>query len=258
MTKTWLIISAVLLHYCPAAQLTADDAPTRFNGIGTFQLVSGESNIVNAAMLNTHGLKFSTNKRIEGSVFLNPEWQTGFIRMKNGAVVDSLPMRFNTLSHELHILDGEQEYFINDHYREFGYPETVDGRQAMLLFRNGYPSVRNFTAKTFYQYLGGTDLQLLKIVTKQLQENRSLDGQTYYRIAEETVYYVYNSVSKTMTEVRKGMQQLQADFPLIKQQIAAHCGDNKQNCKTETGLIELFSAARLVDEGKNKESKKPF
>jgi len=258
MTKAWMILSGILLPYCPMAQFTADDAPTRFNGFGSFQLVSGESNIVNAALLNSHGLKFSTNKRIEGSVFLNPEWQAGFIRLKNGAVVDSIPMRFNALSHELHILDGEQEYFINDHYREFSYPETVNGRQVMLMFRNGYPPVKNFTAKTFYQYLGGTDLQLLKKITKQLQENRSLDGQIYYRIAEETVYYVYNRVNKSMTEVRKGMQQLQSDFPLIRQQIAAYCGDNKQNCKTETGLIELFSSARLDDEGSIKESKKPF
>jgi hypothetical protein len=168
------------------AQVTADDAPTRFNGIGSFQLVSGESNIVNAALLSSHGLKFSTNKRIEGSVFLNPEWQAGFIRLKNGVVVDSIPMRFNARSHELHILDEEQEYFINDHYREFGYPETVNDRQAMLMFRNGYSPVKNVTAKTFYPHPGSTGLQLLKKVTEHLQENRSLDGQTYYRIAEET------------------------------------------------------------------------
>jgi hypothetical protein len=57
-----------------------------------------------------------------------------------------------------------------------------------------------------------------------------------------------------MKEIRKGMQQLQSDFPLIRQQIAAYCGDNKQNCKTETGLIELFSSARLAGEGLNKKT----
>jgi hypothetical protein len=186
MLNVWLILCIFYQHFCPMAPVAADDAPTRFNGIGTFQLVSDESNIVNAALLNSHGLKLSTSKRIEGSVFLNSEWQAGFIRLKSGAVVNSIPMRYKARSHVLHILDVGKEYFINDHYREFSYPETVNGRQVMLMFRNGYSPVKNVTAKTFYPHPGSSGLQLLKKVTKQLQENRSLDGQTYYRIAEET------------------------------------------------------------------------
>jgi hypothetical protein len=61
-----------------------------------------------------------------------------------------------------------------------------------------------------------------------------------------------------MTPVRKSMQQLEADFPELKQQIADYCNDNKQKCRTEAGLIELFSGMKTTETRIKKEEKKPF
>ena len=245
MKKTWLVVSTFIIYQSLIAQRTDGDAPTRYNGIGTFQQVSNEVTIVNAAILNSQGLKFSTNKPIDGSAFLNPDWQLGYVRIKSNAIIDSIPMKWNAVKQEIMILDGEKEYFINDHFTEFGYTETINGKQRQLVFKTGFPPIKKNTSKSVYQLLAGKNLQLLKFTIKELQENRAIDGQTYYRIADEITYYVYDDINETITVLRKGIEEMKADLPGISAQIDEYCKNNKQKCKTEEGLIELFSGIKL-------------
>ena len=259
MKNLLLIWFFMMVHTCSYQQGSSDgNSPTIYNGVGSLSNISGQNINIVAALDNTNGLKVATNKRVEGSVFFCNEWHWGYIRFPNGAVVDSVKMRFNALTSELYFLDGEKEYYLNDFYSEFGYADTDKEGSPKVIIRTGFPIVGKNNIKTNYQLLTGGYYILLKSVTKELQENRSLDGQTYYRIAEEANYFVFNSINKTITPVRKGMQQLESDFPDLKQQITNYCNNNKQKCKTEPGLIELFSGIKINETGINKEAKKPF
>lgn len=257
--KNLLLVSVLLLiHTCSYQQGSGDgSSPTIYNGIGSLTNISGQNINFNAALDNTSGLKVSTNKRVEGSPFFCTEWHWGYIRFPNATVVDSVKMRFNAMTNELYFLDGEKVYYLNDFYSEFGYVETDKEGLPKVIFRTGFPVTGKNNAKTNYQVLAGTRYILLKSVTKELQENRSLDGQTYYRVAEETNYFIFDSTNKSIIPVRKGLQQLSSDLPDLKQQINDYCNNNKQKCKTEAGLIELFSGIKNSNET-NKEVKKPF
>jgi len=242
----------MVIHTCSYQQGSVDgSSPTIYNGIGSLTNISGQNINFNAALENTNGLKITTNKRVEGTPFFCNEWHWGYIRFPNGAVVDSIKMRFNALANELYFLDGEKEYYLNDFYSEFGYEDTDKEGSPKVVIKTGFPTAGKNNLKTNYQLLTGGNYILLKSVSKELQENRSLDGQTYYRIVEEINYFVFNSITKSMTPVRKGVQQLEADFPDLKQQITDYCKNTKQKCKTEAGLIELFSVIK-------NEIKKPF
>lgn len=238
------------IHICAYVQGDGN-SPTIYNGVGSLSNISGQNINIAAALDNSYGLKIATNKKVEGSPFFCNEWHWGYIRFPNGAVVDSIKIRFNAMTNELYFLDGEKEYYLNDFYSEFGYMDTDKDGSPKIVFKTGFPVVGKNNSKTNYQLLTAGNYILLKSVTKELQENRSLNGQTYYRIAEEVNYFVFYNITKVMTPVRKGMQQLESDFPDLKQQITAYCNNNKQKCKTEAGFIELFSEI-------NKEAKKPF
>ena len=255
--RTLLLHLLFILMYTPSYQQGTDSSPTIYNGVGTLTNISGQSINFVAALDNTSGLKVASNKRVEGTAYLCKEWHWGYMRFPNGAIVDSIKIRFNAITNELYFLDGEKEYYLNDFYSEFGYTDTDKEGSHKVIFRTRFPVVGKNNTRTNYQLLAGSNYMLLKIIAKELQENRSLDGQTYYRVAEEANYFVFNSTTKSMTPVRKSMQQLEIDFPELKQQIIDHCNDNKQKCKTEAGLIELFAGIN-TGAGINNETKKPF
>lgn len=239
-----------MIHMCSFQQST-EASPTIYNGIGSLTNISGQNINFNAALDNTSGLKISTNRRVEGSPFLCNEWHWGYIRFPNGAVVDSIQLRFNAITNELCFLDKTKVYCLDKYYSEFGYVETDREESPKRIFRTGFPVTGANNEKTNYQILVAGTYILLKTVKKELQENRSLDGQSYYRVAEEIDHFVFNSSDKTMVILKKTLQQLSSELPVLKQSITDYCNNNKQKCKTEVGLIEFFSAM-------NKETQKPF
>lgn len=253
---------AVLVALCFSSNIlcynqvpAGENFPTIYNGVGDFKSASGLDNIVNAALLNTNGLKFATNKRVEGSAFLNNDWNWGYIRFPNGATIDSLRIRYHALNNELYFLDGEREYYLNDNFREFGYAEVQKDMMQKIVFHNNFPAIGTNSIKTNYRVLAGKDYLLLKQVKKELVELRSLDGQSYYRITDEEIYFVYNTIAKKMIRIHKGVQPLQADLPEVKDQIVTISNNEKLKCKSEPDLVALFN--KLVSPV-SEENKKAF
>ncbi len=242
MKKIVIVVAALTIHTSSYQQIPArENSPTIFNGVGDFTNMSGQSLNINAALQNTNGLNFSTNKKVEGTPFFNDEWCWGFIRFPNGAILDSIQLRYNALNNELHFRDGEKEYYLNEGYSEFVYAEAGKAGHPKVKFRNGFPVIGKNTFKTNYNVLAGSDFLLLKSITKDFHEVKSIDGQTFYRISDKEVYYVYNTSDSSLTKIRKGVQQLEADFPKLKSQISSICAKENLKCKSEADLIRLVS-----------------
>ena len=161
------------IHICSYEQGDGT-SPTIYNGVGSLSNISGQSINITPALDNSNGLKISTNKRVEGSPFFCNEWHWGHIRFPNGAVVDSIKIRFNAMTNELYFLDGEKEYYLNDFYSEFGYTEPDKDGSPKMIFKNGFPVVGKNSSKTNYQVLTTGNYNLLKSVTKDLQLNRGI------------------------------------------------------------------------------------
>ena len=250
MKKIVLFIIAMAVYQISYQQGGGDTSPTIFNGVGSFSNLSGPLVDVNAVLLNSNGLKFSTNKKVEGTPFISSEWNLGFIQISKGVKIDSIQIRYNALNNELHFRDGEKEYFIEEGYSQFGYAVANKNDQTRIFFRNGFPPNGKNTLKTNYHVLAGTDVLLLKSITKDFHEMRSLDGQTFYRISDEEAYYVYNAADNSLTKIRKGVQQLEADLPMLKDKISSICAKENLKCKTEADLIRLFSSLSEITDKK--------
>ena len=242
MKKIVLVIIALAVYQISYQQAGGDTSPTIFNGAGSFSNLSGPLVDVNAVLLNSNGLKFATNKKVEGTPFFSSEWNWGYIQISKGVIIDSIQIRYNALNNELHFKDGEKEYYIDEGFIQFGYNYADKTGQLKKIFRNGFPVSGKNTSKTNYNVLAGSDILLLKSVTKDFHEMKSLDGQTFYRISDEEAYYVFNTLDSSITKIRKGVQQLEADLPKLKDQISNICTKENLKCKTEADLIRLFSS----------------
>ncbi|HLF46447.1 MAG TPA: hypothetical protein VI548_08480 [Chitinophagaceae bacterium] len=261
MKKFIMIIAFIAIHSSAYFQQAAPPIVTSIlDNISEIKGFTGNNFHVNSLdILNVYGLKFSTSKRVEGTAFFSNEWNWGFIKIDNGIVIDSVRLRYNTLYKELHFLDRESEYSLNDYFIEFGFTIMDKETKNKILFRNGFPAFDKNNTKTNYQILAGNEYKLLKLTIKELQENTALDGQTYNRITEKNSYYIYNSLDSTMVKVRMGVQQLLVDFPGLKEQIATICSKENLKCKSESDLITLFSNIITPTSALGEpETKKPF
>lgn len=235
-----------------------ETAPVLYNGAGALKMISGESNLLNASIATNGGLNISTNKRIEGTAFMHENWNNGYILFSNSGKVDSILVRYNILQKKLYFLDGEKQYYLNEYFKEFGYQYTENDITKKVVFRNGFPPIDKNDVKTNYQVLAGSDLILLKHITKEVQERTQLDGQTYIKVADEETYYVYNTVDQSIKKLRKGTAQIQSDFPQFKNQIETISEQDGLRGKSETDLVKLFEKLNSGREQNKPESKKPF
>lgn len=246
-TMKYLLLGGLFnVLYTVSSSQSVESSPTIYNGIGTLTNISGQNLNLYTVLDNNSGLKISTTKRVEGSAFLCNDWHWGYIQFPNGAIVDSIQLRFNIISGELCFLDGQKVYCLDDHYTEFGYTESEKEGTPKLIFKTGFPAIGKNNTKTNYQLLADGKYVLLKTSRRELQENRSLDGQTYYRIGEEINYFVYDSSSGSMIGLKKNLQQSSAGLVNLKNEITDYCNTDRQKCRTEAGMIEFFSGINKV------------
>jgi hypothetical protein len=212
-----------------------------FNGIGDFRNSSGQSISMVPSLQTASGLDVNTTKKVVGSAYINNDWCTGYIKLNNGAVIDSMKLKYNAYKEELYFIDRERVYVTRDSYSEFGFKQVINEQVQAFVFKNNFPAIGKNTAKTNYQFLTGSAYQLLKLTTKELTETTGLDGQSYFKIIDEVNYYVYRAADNSIRKIKKGISQLQTDLPELKDQIGDICSREKIKCKTEPELIILFS-----------------
>lgn len=187
------------------------------------------------------GLSFSTNKKVVGSPFLADEYYTGYIRFFNDTVISKLPLKYNQLYNELYYQDTKGELVLTSSFKEFGINVIAGNTLRSYVFKNGYPAVGAADAKTFYQYLGGQQVEFLKRNTKELREAVAIDGSMYYRIIDREEFYVYHTAKRQLTQVKKDKESILEALPDFKNKIETVCAERKIKCKNENEITLLFS-----------------
>ena len=139
---------------------------------------------------------------VAGSPFLKDDWSLGSIVVNTQRRYDSVKLRLNLLSQEVHFLDrNNSEMSLTKGYiKEILLPGRTPGEQ--LRFQNGFPPVDEQDVYNFYEVLAEGKLWLLhsrrKIIVTEKDE---VSGQTSreFRLYED--YYLYDG--KTMQRFRK-------------------------------------------------------
>jgi len=139
---------------------------------------------------------------VAGSPFLKDDWKLATLVASTNRRYDSVKVRLNLLSQEVHFLDrnNNEMALAKGYIKEVLLPGWVPGEQ--LRFQNGFPPVDEQDGNNFYEVMAEGKLWLLhssrKIIVTLKDEVSGIVNKEY-RLYED--YYIYDG--KTMQRVRK-------------------------------------------------------
>ena len=139
---------------------------------------------------------------VAGTPFLKEEWKLGSVVINTNRRFDSVKLRINAYSQEVHFQDrnNNEMALAKGYVREVILPAEIPGAPG-LRYQNGFPAVDEQDGYFFYQVLAEGRFWMLqsfrKVIARQKDE-MSGDEKKEYRLYQD--YYIYDG--KTMQRVK--------------------------------------------------------
>jgi hypothetical protein len=185
-------------------------------------------------------VKIKSYNNVEGSVFLNEEWNSGMVKTESDKVYKDLYLKYNQLEDQVYYKGTDNESMIfNDPIKEFIFTNFKDIPGNNLVFRSGYPSAQNSTKKSYFQVLTDGNTQFLKRTLKELIESKEFNSATVNRrFVENQKYYLY--LNGKIVSVKKDKKLLLAALANKQTELNIYISNNILNLKEESNIIKLI------------------
>jgi hypothetical protein len=137
---------------------------------------------------------------VSGSPFYKDEWRLGQLILNSNRKYDSIKVRLNLSSQEVHILDrnNTEVALARGYIREVIWPYG-----SKIRFLNGFPAVDNQDTSSFYAVLSEGKCWFLQSIRKVIVERKDeLSGENKREYSTYEDYYTFDG--KTMQRVKKG------------------------------------------------------
>jgi len=143
------------------------------------------------------GSVLSTRKYIElnGSPYLTDVWSKGWVKFSNGKVIKDISLKYDEVADELSFAGkNDEEYFFNDKVTEFTLVYVQENIEYTKHFKNGFPLIKNFTDKSFYEVLIDGPVTLLKKNAKDITQVKEFNSATIVKTVNNNIgYYLVKS-----------------------------------------------------------------
>lgn len=116
------------------------------------------------------------NSEMFGNPYLIREWSDGLVKFTSGRVVNQFKLRFDCVRNQLLLQFQGSAFAAESKVREFVI--YTDKKRDSLVFRKGYPAVHKGTENTYYHVLLDGKVQLVRLVSKNIIEERELVSST--------------------------------------------------------------------------------
>jgi hypothetical protein len=178
---------------------------------------------------------------VAGFPFLFNDWKYGTLVLSNNRKYDTVKVRLNIYSQQVHFLTHEQlEIAVDKGYiRELLLPDPKTGMPAKMDFRNGFPAVDAQDVNSFYQVLAKGKITLLLSVRKIIaQEKDEMSGEVRkeYRTYED--YYAFDG--KTMQRIKKDKSFIENLLADKKDKIDAFITENKLKLRSADEIQKVI------------------
>jgi len=173
---------------------------------------------------------------LEGSPFLNDDWQLGTIFFKNGDTIPTIKLRFNVHNGEMQYLHEEKTYAIgaSENIKEI----IIDGHHFEFLY---YHDEGKFK-KSFFEVLYADKTSLLQLhftVILPTNFNPALNsGNKNDRIIHKMKYYA--KIGDKIVEIDRRGKNFISAFGEKEALISKYIKDNNISLKEEADLIYLI------------------
>jgi hypothetical protein len=142
---------------------------------------------------------------VAGSPFLNDDWKLGALIANSNYRFDSVKVRLNLLSQEVHFMDknNNEMALAKGYIKAIILPNPITGAPTGPKFQNGFPAIDEQDTYNFYQVLAEGKLWLLLSIRKVIaKEKDEMSGEVKKEYRSYEDYYTFDG--KTMQRVKKG------------------------------------------------------
>jgi len=178
---------------------------------------------------------------VQGSAYLNDNWQKGMVKLANGQIHKNVDLKYDLVAGELIFKSsaGAPLTFVET-VKEFTLPANNDITSSGILFRSGYTPVDGAAVNTFYQVLSDGEIQLIKRSYRKVMENKPYNSATTVKTFHNasTYYIVKDGQPVKIKRDKKALLTLLGDHaPEMENFIKA----NKLNFRSDADVIMLVT-----------------
>jgi hypothetical protein len=157
-------------------------------------------------------LKNTDIDNASGSPYLIDDWSDGAVTFKSGRVVKNFKLRFDCARNRLMLQFEGSSFAAESQVKEFVLYTKSGKNKDSLIFRKGFPAIDRSNQETFYQILLSGKATLLRLVTKNIIEEKQLVNSTnHHRLEEEDFYYLLQDGA--MINLPKNKDELVSKLP---------------------------------------------
>jgi hypothetical protein len=135
---------------------------------------------------------------ITGSPYFLPDYKYSTIIMSDGKQFENVKAKINLVEHEVVFIDskGQEGYIGKGLVSIIYFYDTTNAGIKSYMFRTGLPRVDNQTNLSFYQVLNPNGGQLVKSISKTIEDRgNELSGEKYKEfVTRENLYFFENGV----------------------------------------------------------------
>jgi hypothetical protein len=142
-----------------------------------------------------------------GNPYLIREWSEGAVKFSSGRVVNQFKLRFDCVRNQLILQFQGSTFAAESKVKEFVLYTGSGKKKDSLVFRKGYPAVNNATDNTYYHVLVDEKVQLLRLVSKNIVEEKELISSNRNgargRLEDDEKYYLLKDGSMIFLSAEK-------------------------------------------------------
>lgn len=130
---------------------------------------------------------------IKGSPFYNADWQTGTLTLMTNKVYKDMSMKYDEVADKVYIKAANDGLILlNDKVKEFALDFSGPNGNEVKVFRLGYSNIPDASPDSYFEVLIDGKAQLLKKITKIIQENREYNSASSTKTFIDVVkYYIF-------------------------------------------------------------------
>jgi hypothetical protein len=177
------------------------------------------------------------NSEMYGNPYLIRDWSDGIVKFTSGRVVNQFKLRFDCVRNQLLLQFQGSTFAAESKVREFVM--YTNKKKDSLVFRKGYPATGKATENTFYQVLLEGKTQLLKLVSKNIIEEREMiaSSRKHGRLEDEEKYYLFRDGAMILLPPEREL--ILAALPEKATALSAFITENNLRFKSEADYIQL-------------------
>ena len=178
-----------------------------------------------------------TSSEMYGNPYLFRDWSAGTVKFTSGRIVNQFKLRFDCVRNQLLLQFQGSTFAAESKVQEFVI--YTNKKKDSMLFRKGYPAIGNGTDNTYYHVLLDDKVHLLRLVSKNIIEEKELIASGRLRGRLEDVEKFYLLKNGVMVLLPQDKEQLLIALPEQANVLSQFIADNDLRFKTPADYIQL-------------------